>query len=294
MDIETLKQEILNKKLTSSFFIFLYSENTFLCNQYVNEISKLLHKEIDFYESEEDVPKSDIFSSGNLSVLNVDELTTCTPIENYIIITRKVSKQVSSQYLSNIVNFPKLEDWQIRDYVYSNLDGISSRNIDNLLSLTNYNIYRLQTEIDKLKCIPKDNRQFIFDRMVEENAFGDLSNNTIFDLTNAIQSKKYTEIIPILQKIDIVGIDVFGLVSILYKMFKKNIMVWFNPNPTPENTGIDNPKQIYAISKSVKAYSKESLINIFEFLTHIEWELKSGYIPINIAIDYIICKILTL
>ena len=66
-----------------------------------------------------------------------------------------------------------------------------------------------------------------------------------------------------------------------------------NNNPTPDNTGLDS-KQIYAIKKIPKLYSPEQLKNIYTFLCDVDRKLKTGELPVDMKINYVMCKVLTL
>ena len=70
-------------------------------------------------------------------------------------------------------------------------------------------------------------------------------------------------------------------------------MVQLNSNPTPENTGLDG-KQLYAIKKIPRVYSATQLVDIYTMLLDVDRQIKSGELPTDILIDYLITKILSI
>jgi DNA polymerase III delta subunit len=85
----------------------------------------------------------------------------------------------------------------------------------------------------------------------------------------------------------------FGILTILLNNFRNLILVKANMNPTPENTGLDS-KKLYAIKKTTTPFTVEQLTIIFEMLCNIDLKVKSGELPTEIMVDYIMLKILTM
>ena len=129
--------------------------------------------------------------------------------------------------------------------MYSILENMDKRYIDWLISNCNSDIYRLQQEADKLVFFNEQERNILFEQLLEDDAFSDITNKGIFDFTDAIVKKNKQGIIKIYEDIENMDVDPLGLVTILYQNFRKLIQVWLNRYATPENTGLSS-KQIYA------------------------------------------------
>lgn len=300
MDISKLKEEIENGNVLNTFMIF-NCENTFIAKQYYRAISHCLNKPIQYLESLDSYfnKSKNIFGElNNDNYLNVFyteklELHTNDLIgkKYLIVISKKIDKDTENIYSEYIVNVPEIENWHIKDYVYSVLPGIDIKYLDWLIDNCNNDINRVQNEIDKLICFDEIQRQTIFEDMLADNAFSDITNKTIFDFTNAIQKKDIESLKCIYDEINVMDVEDIGVVTILYKNFIKLLKVWGSRNPTPENTGL-NSKQIYAIQKSAHVWTLQQLINIIKFLTNIDYQLKTGLLSnINIR-DYIVMKLM--
>lgn len=302
MDIIELKTSIENKTLDDGLIIFVCKDNFFVPHQYVKEISLQKDKTIDYLDSIENLISGvpDIFGVSEVSegirVFSCDELTNLNKEirfeKDLYIITKKIDKVVKDEFKEFIVEVPKLENWQIKDYVYSNLDGIDTKELDWLIDVCGFDIYRLDNEISKLKLFSETERKYVFDSMKNEGAYSDLSAFNVFNITNAVTSKDINLLLSALKEIKSFDAEPLGVVTLLYQGFKKLIQVWLAKNPTPENTGLKS-NVIYAISKSPRVYDKSQLLKCFLEMTDIDRKLKTGQIEIPWLIDYSICKVLT-
>lgn len=304
MDIKTLKENI-ESKLSDIRFIFVNSEDSFLSNQYVNAIAK--NNELKLVPVEEIrslIPNdNDIFGIGDvidetcLYVYRVDKFEDKDPdimkIKHLIIVCDKIDSESKEIFKELIIDMPKLEPWQIKDYAYSIADGVNTKKLDWLLTVSNNNVHRVHNELSKLTpFIPKE-RDYVFDLMVEDDAFVDLSNFVIFDLSNAIIKKDIKTITKILEDIKKIDVEPLGLQVILTNQFRNIISVQLSPNASAEKLGM-NPKQFYAISKySCGYYTREQLVEIFDVVSKCDYLLKNGDVPNDKLVDYMILHILS-
>lgn len=300
IDITKIKEQIETGNVLDTFIIFK-CDNTFLAKQYYTAISHCLNKPIQYIESLDSYfnKSKNLFGDTNsedyLSVFYTDNLQLYSKDligrKYLIIISKKVDKDTENIYNDYIVNVPEIENWHIKDYVYSVLPGIDRKYLDWLIDNCNNDINRIQNEIDKIICFDEVQRQTIFEDMLSDNAFSDITNKSIFDFTNAIQKRDINTLKSIYDDINVMDVEDLGVVTILYKNFIKLLKVWGSKNPTPENTGLSS-KQIYAIQKTNKVWTLKQLVNIIKFLTNIDYQLKTGLLSnINIR-DYIVMKLM--
>lgn len=301
MTLQEIKNQIESNLIINSFLIFQCNEN-FIAHQYVDNISKVLNlkieyvqdlnslndKSIDLFFSIEDkndtlrVYHTDTFDFPNDSLLNE---------KNLIIITKKVDKSTQSIYNEYIIEINTLEHWCVKDYMYSILKSVDNRYIDWLMDNCNYDINRLQLEAEKLLVFEENERNIIFNQMLEDDAFSDITNKTIFDFTDAIVKKDIAKLSSIYNDIENMDVEAIGVVTVLYQNFKKLLQVWMSTKPTPESTGL-NSKQIYAISKLPRVWNEAQLVSILDLLTSIDYRIKTGVMPMNILRDYLVVNIL--
>ena len=163
MDIKACKQCIENKVNLHTFMIFQEADTDFISRQYVQAIAEINQQEIEYIDSIDPylIELDSIFlseseeNSSRLHVLKVDMFEhidqRCIDLRNVFVICKKLGDQASKLFSSYIVKMPKLESWQIKDYVYSTAEGVPEQLLDKVISLCNGNIERLDNELSKLK-----------------------------------------------------------------------------------------------------------------------------------------------
>lgn len=299
-NLEILKQNIQNGSVSDSLIIFELSDTDFVSNQYITEIAKIKNKQIHYIDDLNILFEVDIFGQSSISdnelvVCNCKKLTELNSLiftlKNVIIVTSKVEDSLKDLYASNIFVIPKLEQWQIKDYVYSTQQSIPTASLDELIEKCNYNIYRIDNELAKLNIFTDAEKPYVFNDFISDNVFSDLSKYKIFDLTNAIIKKDIPTLINIYKEKDNIDIEPLGVVTILLNSFRDIITLQFDPRLTAETSGI--PKnRFWAIKYNCGIYSNKQLMQIFKLLCDIDKQLKTGYITTDLIVDYLIVNIL--
>lgn len=305
MNIQELKAQIESHTVTDEFLIFKDSDSNFISNQYIHEIAKQRGLKIEFVDSLDEIASesssifgfADLAAKSSLTVIKSEiyrwGYIDPSKLKSVIVVVNKFEdKSVEKQLENHIVYVPKLEEWQVKDYVYSITEGVDFKKLDWLINLCGTNYHRLQQELDKLKLFTQDEKNYLFDALIYDGALDDLSSYNIFNFTNAIASKDLKTLHTIYKELDRVDVNEFGLLTILLKNFKNILMVQLNSNPTPENTGLES-KQLYAIKRIPRVYTPQQLVSIFQLLCDVDRLIKSGELPTEIVIDYLIIKILT-
>ena len=304
MTLQELKTAIETNNIPDDLIIFKNSESSFIASQYTRMIAIKKNLEISYIEDLKGIIQdySSIFTEvnletlSNLNVYRTDILkhipNTLTQFSNLIIITNKIEdKEMESLLSSHIVNVPKLEEWQWKDYVYSLCEGVDTQHLDWLLSICK-DKDRLDNEVQKVTIFNPLERKYLFEDLMRDGLLDDLSSYNIFNIVNAICKKDINTLTYLMKEISNIDVNEFGLLTLLLKNFKNLISVQLAFNPTPESTGIDS-KQLYALKKMPRVYSQNQLIAIYSFLCDIDRRVKSGELPVEIMIDYLITKILT-
>jgi hypothetical protein len=305
MTLQELKEQIETKSLHNRFIIF-QSPTNFIPNQYINAIANILALDIEYVEDLNALTNNsvDIFFGGmvetdNLRVHHTDTFDCYSASfhnrslwneNNLIIVCKKVDKDTQVLYNDYIVEVNPLEHWCIKDYLYSILDGVDTKLIDWLMENCNYDIDRLQLEAEKLLIFNENERNIVFNQLLEDDAFSDISSKTIFDFTDAIVKKDINRLLKIYEEIENIDIEAIGVVTVLYQNFRKLLQVWMSKNPTTESTGLSS-KQIYAINKLPRVWTEKQLVDILELLTSIDYRIKNGTMPVNLLRDYLVVNI---
>ena len=304
MDIKELKTRIINNSLKDDILIFKYSDNKYLCYHYIDNICKNKGLQKIYIDNLKDINhKDDLFEeeSKYLYVLDVEKLTEDVDPElrNVIIVCKSVPDNLKVDY----IDISKLIGWQIEDYVQMRLPGLDEKQIKWLCEITKYDIYRLDRECAKLELFSKPAQSILFKEINQENGYVDLNPATIFNFTNALMKKDLNTVKSILSDLENLDIEAVGLVTIMTKQVKNLIDIQINAKSTAASLGM-TPKQFAAIKYNVGKFRNEQLINMFQFLTEIDYRLKNGELTLdetsegsvrnNKLVDYITVNLLNL
>lgn len=276
MELSELKSKLLNKEKILLPLLFINEdESEFLIKSYIKEIAnvnKLEVKEIATLKEMLDIQNDVFFNNDYLfiyrvnknDIINVDDLT------NIILINEdKLDLNI------NTVKFNKLLEWQIEDYVKVLLPGLDKAEISWLCKICKYDILRLTNEANKLNIFDKKDQEKIFQLINSENGYCDLNELTVFNLTNAITKKDYVTIHKVFRDIDNIDVEGTGVVTLLLNQFKNIINIQLNPRANATSLGMSE-KQFRAIQYNCNKYSSKELVDMYEFLTGIDYKLKMG------------------
>lgn len=286
MNIELFKTQIENRTIQDSVIIFKQSNNSnFIIEQYYNEIAKIKNLEVKSIDSLDYntlkyndyylfIYRTEYFDDENVSKFN-----------HLIIITKDISDDCKWMFSNDIIEFPSVNDWMIKDYINSNLNGFSERNIEDLLIRCNKDLFRIDNEIFKLK-------EFTDPNIIYESYKDDIDNNSSmsFDLVNYIIDNDFNNISNILKNITS-DFNVIGFYKLLKSNIKKIIDIQLNPQANAKDLNMSDKQFWYYKYHKCNKYNRIQLLKIYELLTSIDLRLKTGYFyDINI-LDYIVEKI---
>lgn len=276
MNLVDLKTKLLNKQLDEKIQFTFHCENDYyLADQYIEEIAHI--KELDIIYVDE------IPTDSMIKCLFV--VKTTKPVENIISNVNYIQCYIDKKDIGGAIFFPKLESWQLIDYVKIKAPELS--NIANELVDVCKNPYRIDKELKKISCFASANKQNVAEYIIDNSA--DLTNITIFDISNYITRKKFNELLVLYTKE--VDINAIALVSLLIKNFKLIISIQLNSKATADSLGISY-KQFKAIQYSCGYYKNDELITLYNMLLSIDEKIKDGKINTNILLDYVIMNII--
>lgn len=284
ISLEQLKNLLEQNKNAPLPLVFVYSDTPFIAEQYIRRMSKIYNKEIVYVST----PQDSIFGvvEDTLTVMFTDELHDI-PVSVDIIVAKKVVGKIDH------IEIPKIDPLWVKDYLFSCLDGVTKGELENFFVNSKGNIYRIDQEIQKLKNFSKKEKSSLFYKMIETGQFDDMTSKTVFDLTNAILKKDKNSLSELICKLKYIECDPVGVSAILYQNLKRYIQVWMSNNPTEENTGLKR-NVIYAIRNQPKVFSKEQLLQAFQFVCGVDKGIKTGSLDTSWLVDYMICKIFTI
>jgi hypothetical protein len=297
MDLRKLKESIEANSFKPETLL-LVAKDKFLPLMYIDVLSKKF--EIKYINSFNDLPApNSLFEVKDDKSLNVFfmEKVDFIPdfiynIDNLIMIIPNIDSETRKLCRCSIIDIPELEEWQIKDLIYSFCLGVEESKLEFIFSICSGNVYRIYNECLKLSIFQENERKHLFNQMIDDNLFDDLSSKTIFDFTNAIMKKDVKTLEVMFEELENIDINEFGLITVLYNNFSNLFKIQLGINATPNSLGI-KPGQFNAIKRLVGAYSSQQLIDAFKLITDMDRKVKNGEFPVPLMKDYLVTSILS-
>ena len=203
------------------------------------------------------------------------------------------SKQLKKVAIT--VDCSKLDVETLKKWV-ANSVGKSGKKIEEsvaekLIAYCNSSLSRLSSELQKL--VASTDEEFIKSTDIESFVVPD-KEFQIYELTNAIANKDRAKVFDIVNKMLELDKNVFKLTQYLYSSFRKLLYICLSDKSDDELSKYFNVKP-YAIKMNrvqIKSFSPKLLKQINKDLSELEYKIKSGQFNSDVAVDYIICKIL--
>ena len=297
MTIETLFKDIQQNTVTDDLIIFKNPKNDFIANQYINEIAKQHNLTMVSVENIDDIKTTqttfDLIVPTNLQIVRVDAFKSTDAdlmkAKNVIISCNSISKEAEKLFKNYIVKVPELEKWQIKDYIYTQLEGTEPAELDWLAEVCKYDIYRIALEVDRLKIFPPIERTVAIRNFKEDLIYSDLSEYVIFDFINALILQDAEKVKKLYLQLSTMESSPLGIVALLYNNIKDIIMV-HTGNMSAAEIGISSGKY-WAVKYIPVKYNKDQYIKLFLLITNIDKQLKTGKLDVDLILDYLLVNI---
>ena len=303
MDLRQLKESIEDRTFSPTSMVII-AKDKFLPLQYLEEISRKYTNPYNliYVESLSEIGNSsdDIFASEDTTfdediyILNTSIVDFCDDrlysSNNIIVLANEIEDEAKKFYRPILIEVPKLEEWQVKDMVYSFGKGVNTKILDWFVSACNGDFNRMYQEMLKVVIFPEEQRETIITEMTNDGALYDMSSSTVFNLTGAVTKRDVSALKSIYEEIDNVDVSDFGLLTILYNNFSSIVQIQMGLNPTPEKLDM-KPSQFNAIKYNCGKYSSRQLVKILELLSSIDKRIKTGELPTQILRDYLILSI---
>lgn len=216
MTLETLKTELKNKNKVNGPIIFKCEDSDFIAHQYIREILSIYDEYDPTVEHDirvlDDLSnlKSNFFPvlSSYLFVYNTDTFDTdidITKFDTLFIICKKISKSLEKSVVDLVVDIPKLENWQVEDWIKYRCPTVY-QDLSDLPYLCNNNLYCIDNEISKLSIFSPNGQsiqtadasskqitKFVLKSLRSDESWNYLCNNDYtFDLIKGVLTKNFS------------------------------------------------------------------------------------------------------
>lgn len=283
MNLQELKAHIENNTLKENLLIFT-GDGDFIFKQYLHKYVTDNSLDIKYIESIDEISSSNMFafSSNVLYLLETEIFITEPASHNRVWVRCKKNKSKIDS-----IELPKLEEWQLEDYIKSKCTNLQDSEVKELLKCYKDNPFRLDLELDKISITGTY-------KYIKDQLYTDVANYMIFDLTTALVKRDKKKVSDILVEIEHIDVEPFGLLTLMTKNFRQLIDIQLAINPTAKTVGVSD-KQFWVLKKYNSGYyNREELVKLYKWLLDIDKRIKSGELDTKYLNDYIITKIINI
>jgi len=307
MNLKDLKGKIEKCLPIEELVILKYADSDYIAHQYIHKYLDYTGRDFVLLESLDQLRTSSSFLVDETYLYKVDKFECTTDrykkFDNLFIVCKSIEKKTEELYKDYIVEIPKLEQWQILDYIYFVCPTLG-KELEPWAKILNNDMYAIENEVSKISIFSKTGPEIkeasadekalpgcILTALNNDNAISYLSGITIFDLITALFTKNINKITTIYQsELEVPPVLFYQLV---YNTVEDIIKVVIDPASSADRLGMASGKY-WAIKNTYKGYwTKEQITNIFQFLVSIDKQIKTGKLTFdNLLVSLIIGKIL--
>ncbi len=268
----------------------LFASKKMLILRNINEVS------VTFQEQFLELLKNPIVSEGDeleLLIIALEKGKFSTKLKGFL--TRKTKRKIES------IEFKRKKGMELEKWVLLEINRRSNKDVSiksialkELILLTNGDLWKLNSEIDKLICFVDKGEISKMD--IEKICNGEMEAG-VFDLIDAVGAKNLEKAITLKNRLITQGDNEFFIFSMITSQLRNLIKVEFCVS-----NGIYNADRIAKKCKlhpfvakktlaQVRSFSKNKLKRVYDLAARIDQEAKIGQRDMKEALDYFIAKI---
>lgn len=307
MTLAELKTKLTNRAVPNNFMVFVCEDNHFLVNQYLQEIIKLKGGERKINSIHDPVSSAltlVVDYTEEVNILRVETFDEPAPsydeFTNTIVVCDKVDKKLEAVLKDHIVVFPKLLEWQVKDYMQNLCPSLTPEEINWLYETANGDIYRIKNELDKVALFTSGEQKEIFEELrvdpgndlcfrYDQKATAAPLQQLMFTLSDAIIANEKLDLLGFLKHDYILPMDPIAIATMIFNKLKNTALVKFNSGVDPKNIGLSDGA-VKWLRKS--PLSEARVFDKLNFISSIDLRLKSSELDLsnNKKLDYILCR----
>lgn len=298
MTLQELKQNIQQKNLEDTFYVFVCPENTYLANQYIEAIcesKQLTRQVVDSIFTQNSALSLVMGFENDFRVIYTDTFSEAAAdysiFTNTAVVCTAIDKKLEKFVADYIINVPSLTDWQIKAFIKTKCPSLTDQVIEDLYLATKGDIYLIEGALYQASLFPEELQNKVVYQYSQRPDFQKNEEATYKVAGNIITGNK-VKMLQFLQQHEDSGSDFLMYANAALTELKK---VLFVQNTTCSEDDLElSSKQYYAI-KNLPKQSQDSLHQKLAFLTSLDLRLKSGLLDMKNAnqIDYLIVRLLS-
>lgn len=313
MNLQELQKQIIENNI-DNLFIFT-GEEIAIQKIYINKIAEVTNKQLQYCEDLKSIynklSNNDIFNTKKVYVILEDKdyvkqeklwVDIVNKLNGNILIFKYDNLDKRSKfykyYEKSIVEFNKLSDEVLTQYIKKDLPSLSNENCKKLIKICNSNYNQILLEIDKIKQYNdsynngNNDLDILFNILDEQSAFHKEISDITFEFVEKVLKRDIKRVYNLRKQLIQINESNIKLLSLLYTNFKTILLLQScNSKDICKTTGLQYYQVKYNQYK-LDYYTIGELLNALKTIQKVEKGIKTGTIDEVISLDYILINIL--
>ena len=288
MTIQDLKRNVEQSNI-NNLYVFT-GEESYLKRHWVRKIGDNLNLNPIFIDNVENIKQGSLLEPVHLYIVYTNNIKDINLYNNYVIvICDDLDKRTSfyKQNKGNIVEFNKLDSNQLLTFINKKVN-LNKENCLDLIHRCNSDLSLIDLELDKFLSYNENFSNEDYTN-IKDTFFDVVLDDITFSLSNAILEKN--NIMYYYNKCMQINQSILGMLNAVYINIRQLLQIQTSGKDIEKSTGL-NYYVINKIRPNVGKYSNEELIHILNLIFKLDFDIKTGKIPQEIAFKYLLCEIL--
>ena len=295
MTCEELKNKICKKEPLDSFIVLVGSKanSLFMASQYAEAIATNSGLRIRYISGlAEALYDSFNFQEDVLYILKTESFDLPIPFyaEDYNKVVVVCSKYKGDAKYA--VKLPEPTKDNIIEYMEDYCGGLTAKTLEWIYDDAEGDINKIDNEMKKLTVFPAASQEYTFNILKNSGNYDSVHGLSVYSPISGVFYKNMEVIKQYLHNlytVDAKQNSGVAISTILRDNIREVLIVQSSKTATPESTGMTKEK-FYAVKNKCNKFKDKNLVEAFNFLTSIDYKLKSGQldIPNDVLVGYIL------
>lgn len=313
VELPELQKQIINNNL-DNLYIFT-GEEIAIQKVYIDKIKEVSNKELCYVDDLKSIynklSSNDIFNTKRIYVI-VDDIDLTKQEKVWVDLSTRLNGNIIIlkynnldkrgkfyKYFKNIiVEFNKLSDDVLVQYIRKDLPSLSNENCKKLITICNGNYNQILLEIDKIKQYNdsynngNNDLDILFNTLDEQSAFHKEISDITFDFIDKVLKRQIKTVYELRKKLIEINESNIKILSLLYNSIRTVLLIQScKSSNICGTTGLQYYQVKYNEDKK-GFYTTGELINALRIIQKVESGIKMGKMEDSISLDYVLVNIL--
>ena len=280
MTLKNLKSAIANGMVGDELLVFVCQGDAFIANEYVDAICERKALSKRYAQTLAETTRSALSLvmdySSEMTVIKTETFTEASDdyyeYKNCAVICKKIDKAIAEDVKPFVINVPKIQDWQAKDYATTKCRGLAEADAAWLWDASEGDIYKIDGVLDMLLLLDEKDRSASMRRLCSDM----FAKKQVFDLVDALVKQDKETVGEFIRRADdYTNLDPVGLTTLALAKFRNIALLCYRSGVKEADLGMSSGA-IWHIKNDNRCVPLPYINRAIEFLSNIDSRLKAN------------------